>query len=1382
MLKPTFVRCGRAGRQVASAVLLFVGTVTGFATDAATFYIAPAALGTGSGFDDENPKGMSEVNTLIRDNQDIILQFAPGTYELTAQVQRLASGGTPGNYTYINRKIALIGKNPCRHDFPTVFKWKDNVHTDPGNDDGWREVQMVSLNGQNQDPAMERIVIENIIFDGNFDKQTQVVGPHFREGYKSLAVVAAAKSGRIRNCMIRDFGSQGFMPGGLGAPAGVESFQLLITATDPVPATTGENWPNITGNDSRDSHNWIIEDNEISNLHFAYGGYATAIVLNAPGTGDWNPLPAADTVHRVGIVRRNVVRGRSGDRLPIGLGAASFGNGWAGRVTFADNVVLNAELAFNTDTGVLRDLDFVHNMFLDVGGIGNIGVAATSAPYHSYYTVKENCVRLRGRTGQKYYNDYRNNIGSSALDSDPSLDLWRPLRSPATGLTIQGRCDGLVFRDNRFATWPSPVITGTTGIPPTVVVGPDNFLSVPFPLAAAGTGGDGWWVPRASWESVTLGANWWSFLVPYAANTDYTEQHYWRFRYPAVNVTLANNSASSVPFYFTTGTPYTDTDPNNGGAIIASLPQGVSETTSLAHTKMRQPLAATATQFQPIGFIGRAAPVFEDDPGHPGDAQYKKLSGVAEVAIDKIEYHPPINNEQAYVVIRARVAEHRCVGPGSPTYVWKSGYVFLQLLGDQTVPGAYPYGVAASEPVRLALDANGLATFKIANMALLPNWRMIIAPRVWIEGIPATGGAMLTENRYQQGDLVPAMPALGSGEVGDTVPPEDNIKWDENRDAWAEARLVVTTGPGACAVSVFTQPDVANEKSGKRAKLIFTRTGSKVAPLAVRVSIPVSTLAGTPFIRRGSYGASGAADYYFDWSSATYLASVPDALNRPVTGSTGMVSILPTEPTAGQPTDGYVVFPANSERVIVDVVARADEVFERETAYVRIEASPVSFYSGGSQYGSQPYLVVEPKEVAVILYDGPTWSLIELSSVVYDASYPGGYRPATASLAWALNQEANAKTAGWVSLPAVQGGSTAYNRMGWWANPVSIPGNELYAASPLNNGLPVERWYGLSTTTPTLVGTRGDRAYKWQIGGSGSYPNVQPPIPTPPGPPPVYFLTTSGSAIYGVSPNNTYMAGKATPTTSGAFARPMRWENGNPIDLVGSSPSFTSGEARGVDDSGTTVGHVNLNYSKRAFRVANGAIDPAAILNKYRYPCLTGNCSATEPLWDSQAFGIAPKVNGTSAKANYTVGSSTTLLLDTKNTPETADDTWIPYHEEAAVSWDGNGSPILIGGNYLPSTRSRALAINDLGEIVGWSGTPQGNAEWTGNGTVTSSAFVCRGVGVYSPVTLNDKHFVHGLTGWNLAVASGINNQGWIVGIGTKSGQTRGFLLRKLSN
>lgn len=383
--------------------VLFLLLFRGMTGTADTFYIAPVASGNQLGTDPNNPANINAVNWFIQNDtngdEEVILRFAPGEYVLTQGVSRYAHQ-TTGLFT--NKRIALIGLNPCRSDAPTTFKWADNIHTDPGQDDGWKEAHMVSLSGDNFD----RLVIENIVFDGNFDKQTQVVGPHFREGYKSLAVVAAAKSGRIRNCMIRNFGAQGFMPGSLGVPSGIESFQLLITATDPVPAATGATWPETGG--YPDSHNWIIEDNEVCNLHFAYGGYCTAIVLNAVGNAPWVttsgqnlPLPAIPPV-RIGVVRRNTLRGRFGDRMPIALGAAhtSAADPWVGRVTFMDNVILNADAGFNMDTGVLRELDFLHNMFLDVGMIGNCGVPADPSPRQSHHTVQDNCVRLRGRPSQ----------------------------------------------------------------------------------------------------------------------------------------------------------------------------------------------------------------------------------------------------------------------------------------------------------------------------------------------------------------------------------------------------------------------------------------------------------------------------------------------------------------------------------------------------------------------------------------------------------------------------------------------------------------------------------------------------------------------------------------------------------------------------------------------------------------------------------------------------------------------------------------------------------------------------------------------------------------------------------------------------------------------
>jgi probable HAF family extracellular repeat protein len=644
---------------------------------------------------------------------------------------------------------------------------------------------------------------------------------------------------------------------------------------------------------------------------------------------------------------------------------------------------------------------------------------------------------------------------------------------------------------------------------------------------------------------------------------------------------------------------------------------------------------------------------------------------------------------------------------------------------------------------------------------MLTQYSEVLAARAWVP-TANTSGAQATGNFVALTSYNPHLPAPS----GPPEPPADRgltstAIFNELTSAWAEA--VVPVGQ---TVAITALPDVANEKSGSRAKLVLTRTGTAAAlaaALAVRISLPVNNPAGTPFIRRATYGTSGSADYFFDWSSATYLASVPAEINRPVTGTTGKFSRLPTNTD-----DGYVVFPAGSDRVIVDVVPRADEVFERETAYVQL-GDPLA----NTPSANEPYRVVQPKDAAVILYDGPTWTLVGGTSMVYD-TYQSTYKQATAALAWALNQETTPKVAGWAQLPAVYG-QAAYQKLGWWNPSTANYINELFAAPTVDgNGLPLDRWFGLSTTTPTMVGQINHRAYKWQIGGSGSYPSVQPAIPSqpPPGfPSPVYFRTDGGSAIFGVSVNNTYMAGKATPTTPGAFARPMRWENGNPVDLVGSSPSFTSGEARGVDSTGTTVGHVNLNYSKRAFRVSDGTINTSEVLPPHRL----GSPPPNQPvniLWDSWAYGIAPRVNGNVAMENVVVGSASVLELDTANTPETTDDIWIIKNAEVATYWNpGSANASRIG--LLPGhTVSRATAINDGGEVVGWSGTSES----------FSRAFVCRTLGG-QPVDLNDKHFIHNLSGWStLEKAYGVNNAGWVVGEGLRNGQRRGFLLRKLSN
>lgn len=94
-----------------------------------------------------------------------------------------------------------------------------------------------------------------------------------------------------------------------------------------------------------------------------------------------------------------------------------------------------------------------------------------------------------------------------------------------------------------------------------------------------------------------------------------------------------------------------------------------------------------------------------------------------------------------------------------------------------------------------------------------------------------------------------------------------------------------------------------------------------------------------------------------------------------------------------------------------------------------------------------------------------------------------------------------------------------------------------------------------------------------------------------------------------------------------------------------------------------------------------------------------------------------------------------------------------------AISYDGailGDLGTLTGGNS-----SRANAINELGQIVGWSGSSAGNRAF-----------------LYESGAMTDLNsLIDPTTGWVLYEASGINESGQIVGWGSHNGQTRAFLI-----
>src|SRR5690606_36347049 len=98
--------------------------------------------------------------------------------------------------------------------------------------------------------------------------------------------------------------------------------------------------------------------------------------------------------------------------------------------------------------------------------------------------------------------------------------------------------------------------------------------------------------------------------------------------------------------------------------------------------------------------------------------------------------------------------------------------------------------------------------------------------------------------------------------------------------------------------------------------------------------------------------------------------------------------------------------------------------------------------------------------------------------------------------------------------------------------------------------------------------------------------------------------------------------------------------------------------------------------------------------------------------------------------------------------------------QTSAVLWSGSNIREL--GALDGDTDSRALGINDLGQVVGASGAPG-----------ASRAFIWQAGRM---MELNE--LLPRRTGWTLAEAADVNNDGTIVGTGLKDGQLPAVLLK----
>jgi probable HAF family extracellular repeat protein len=199
--------------------------------------------------------------------------------------------------------------------------------------------------------------------------------------------------------------------------------------------------------------------------------------------------------------------------------------------------------------------------------------------------------------------------------------------------------------------------------------------------------------------------------------------------------------------------------------------------------------------------------------------------------------------------------------------------------------------------------------------------------------------------------------------------------------------------------------------------------------------------------------------------------------------------------------------------------------------------------------------------------------------------------------------------------------------------------------------------------------------------------------------------TLGGTHSYATAINTSgQLAGYSNPTGSYSFHATL-WSGTTATDLgtLGGASSF----ARSINTSGHVVGYADI----------------------------TGNAHQHATLW-----------NGTSVTDLGTMGGTDSLAIAINDTDQVVGISYIAAVQHATL-WDGIAS-IDLGG---PDTG--ALAINSAGQVVGWTRTA---------GTAVVRATLWNGTSATDLNSFLDTSTVS--AGWVLNSATGINNDGWIVG------------------
>lgn len=299
-----------------------------------------------------------------------------------------------------------------------------------------------------------QIIVEKLLLDGNWGWKMAGIGhPSRGQGYKNAPLKLKARTGRVREVIVRNFGAIGYVPWShFGGAAGVETFPFVVSGYD-VGQTPPMGW----------RRPWEVVNCEIHGFNGVYGGYTTEL-LASPIIGNYTPAWATnDPGRRFTLVHNVQFRSESDGAGIIAMGNASEPNGLgeSGRTTFSDNIVLNASLGYNADTGRIRNVDIRESLGLNVWWWMNANFQPNYLTHNGVfypfwgtgYNVVQNSVRFGARTRYGSYRQFCWDASASPY-TDVSLVLGRAETNHLFTLAQLTSMGSIRVEDNWYTTLP----------------------------------------------------------------------------------------------------------------------------------------------------------------------------------------------------------------------------------------------------------------------------------------------------------------------------------------------------------------------------------------------------------------------------------------------------------------------------------------------------------------------------------------------------------------------------------------------------------------------------------------------------------------------------------------------------------------------------------------------------------------------------------------------------------------------------------------------------------------------------------------------------------------------------------------------------------------